>query len=432
MKRSIALWYNTGVFMPPDATPRSRFSRIARVAVVFALVVVLAFGAGMVTGAQGGGRILANSIPLLSDGLDATPDTAVDLENFWKVWNTLDAKFVESHATSTLPDSKDKLWGAIQGLTDSYGDPYTIFLPPQEAKIFKEDILGNFSGVGIEMGVQEGLLTVIAPLKGTPAERAGVHAGDGILSIDGVSTDGMSTDEAVKLIRGEKGTPVVFRIYRNGEVIEISVVRDTIQVPTIDHGYDATSGVYTITLYTFTGTANKLFTDALNDFKRSGSNKLLIDLRGNPGGYLQSAVQIASRFLPKGDVIVTEDYDGKRENLVHRSTGSTGVAAGTTIVILMDKGSASASEILAGALHDHDVATLIGTASFGKGSVQELVEVGGGSLKITVARWLTPDGISISDGGIAPDILVERTQEDREAGKDPQRERAVEFLTTGK
>ncbi len=418
--------------MPPDATPRSRFGRIARVAVVLALVVVLAFGAGMVAGAQGGGRILANSIPLISDGLDATPDSTVDLENFWKVWNTLDAKFVESHATSTFPDSKEKLWGAIQGLTDSYGDPYTIFLPPQEAKIFKEDILGNFSGVGIEMGVQDGLLTVIAPLKGTPAEKAGVHAGDGILSIDGVSTDGMSTDEAVKLIRGEKGTPVAFRIYRNGKVIEISVVRDTIQVPTIDHSYDAASGVYTITLYTFTGTANKLFADALNDFKRSGSDKLLIDLRGNPGGYLQSAVQIASRFLPKGDVIVTEDYDGKRENLVHRSTGSIGVAAGTKIAILMDQGSASASEILAGALHDHDAATLIGTASFGKGSVQELVEVGGGSLKITVARWLTPDGVSISDGGIAPDILVERTQEDREAGKDPQRDRAVEFLTTGK
>lgn len=421
--------------MPPldQKTSRFSFGRITRAAVTLALVVVLAFGAGMVAGAQGGTRILADTLPLLSDGLDATPDSTVDLTDFWKVWNTLDSKFVESHATSTLPDSKEKLWGAIQGLTDSYGDPYTVFLPPQEAKIFREDILGNFSGVGIEMGVnREGLLTVIAPLKGTPAERAGMHAGDVILAIDGTSTDGMSTDEAVKLIRGEKGTPVVFKIYRDKKISEITVVRDTIQVPTIDKSYDPTSGVYTITLYSFTGTANKLFSDALSDFKQSGSDKLLIDLRGNPGGYLQAAVQIASRFLPKGDVVVTEDYDGKRENLVHRSSGGSGVAPDTKVAILMDQGSASASEILAGALKDHGAATLIGTRSFGKGSVQELVEVGGGSLKITVARWLTPSGVSISDGGLQPDIKVERTQEDREKGRDPQRDRAIEFLTKGK
>jgi len=421
--------------MAPDSTSSGsrKFGHVVRGAITLAVLAILVFGAGVVTGAGTGGRILADNLPLFGDGLDSTPDTTVDLSDFWKAWNTLDAKFVETSASSTLPQAREKLWGAIEGLTDSYGDPYTMFLPPEEAKIFKEDILGNFGGVGIVLGVNEDrILAVIAPLKGTPAERAGMHAGDLILAIDGTPTDGMSTDEAVKLIRGEKGTPIVFRIFRDGKMSDITVIRDIIQVPTIDHGYDANSGVYTITLYSFTGTANRLFAEALLAFNKSGSDKLLIDLRGNPGGYLQSAVQIASRFLPKGELIVTEDYDGKKENGEHRSTGSPGILEGVTTVILIDKGSASASEILAGALRDHEVATLIGTRSYGKGSVQELVEIGGGSLKVTVARWLTPSGDSISAGGLTPDIEIERTAEDREAGKDPQRDRAIEFLTTGK
>lgn len=409
------------------------FGHMARIAVVLAVLVVVSFGAGVVTGAGGGAKLLAEGIPLFGDGLDATPDTTVELDAFWKAWNALDDKFVETHASSTLPNAKEKLWGAIQGLTASYGDPYTVFFPPEEAKIFKEDILGNFSGVGIEIGVnKDGILTVIAPLRGTPADRAGMLAGDLILAIDGVSTEGISTDESIKMIRGDKGTPVVFTIYRNEERKEITVIRDTIEVPTLDHSYDSATGVYTISLYSFTGNANRLFTEGVNGFRKSGSDKLIIDLRGDPGGYLEAAVQIASKFLPKEEVIVTEDYDGKRENQVHRSSGSGGIPAGTKVVILIDQGSASASEILAGALHDHEVATLIGTRSFGKGSVQELVEINGGSLKVTVARWLTPDGINISAGGLTPDIAVERTQADREAGKDPQKDRAIEFLTTGK
>jgi carboxyl-terminal processing protease len=414
------------------AHPAPRSGKTLRMGVLMALVLVSGFIGGVTVGASSGSRVLSN-VPLLGDGLSAAADPSLDFTNFWKVYNAMNSKFVETHATSSLPTREQKLWGAIQGLVASYGDPYTVFLPPDEAKIFQEDISGNFNGVGMEIGMnKDGLLTVIAPLKGTPAERAGIHAGDVILSINGKTTEGLTTDEAVKLIRGPKGTKAVFSIFREGKTLELTAIRDTIQVPTLDKKYDAKTGIYTISLYEFTGTSHKLFANALTEFRATGSKKLIIDLRGNPGGYLDAAVDMASRFLPSGATIVTEDYKGHDDNLVHRSTGTGGVPAGTKIVVLIDQGSASASEILAGALKDNKAATLIGDHSFGKGSVQELINIGGGALKITVARWLTPSGASISDGGLTPDIKVERTSDDITSGNDPQMQRAIEFLTTGK
>lgn len=414
-----------------DARPPSKFKKVAGLGALFALVLGLGFVGGLSVGAEGGGSVFSN-VPLLGDGLDATPDPSIDFTDFWKVYNALENRFVQTSASATPPTADEKLWGAIQGLVSAYGDPYTTFLPPEDAKIFEENISGNFSGVGMEIGMsEERILTVIAPLKGTPAERAGILAGDLILAIDGQSTDGLSTDEAVTRIRGEKGTDVTFTILREESRLEITVTRDTIQVPTIDAAYDEATGVYTISLYEFTGNSAKLFDTALQEFAASGSSKLLVDVRGNPGGYLSAAVSMASHFLQRGEAIVTEDYKGSRENIVHRSTGSGGIPQGTQIAVLIDQGSASASEILAGALQDTDVATLIGTRSFGKGSVQELISVGEASLKVTVARWLTPSGRSISDGGLTPDIEVERTQEDFEAERDPQRTRAIQFLTSG-
>lgn len=410
---------------------KSPVARTTLQAVVLALVLVIGFVSGITVGATGTGKVFS-SVPLLGDGLDPTPDDSADLTDFWKAWNALDAKFVETHASSTIPSAKEKLWGAIQGLAQSYGDPYTVYMPPEEAKVFEDDISGNFEGVGMEIGIKDDVLTVIAPLKGTPAERAGILAGDGILTINDTPTDGLATDEAVKLIRGPKGSEVRFKLLRGGEVIEKAVIRDTIEVPTIEHSLDKDSGVYTISFYSFTGNSAQLFAKAMASFKSSGSNKLIIDLRGNPGGYLEAAVAIAGHFLPEGSVVVTEDYTGKRENVVHRSPAKADLPKNTRIVILINQGSASASEILAGALQDEGRATLVGERSFGKGSVQELVKVGGGSLKVTVARWLTPAGRSISDGGLTPDIEVKRTPEDAAAGKDPQKERAVQFLKTGK
>ncbi|MDE2021899.1 MAG: hypothetical protein KGI71_03230, partial [Patescibacteria group bacterium] len=220
-------------------------------------------------------------------------------------------------------------------------------------------------------------------------------------------------------------------LIRSGKALDIKVVRDTIQVPETDDGYDAKSGVYHIALYEFTSNSASLFDQAFARFKASGSRKLVIDLRNNPGGYLDAAVDIASHFLPKGATIVTEDFAGKEPNQVHTSLGYNDLPAGTKVAVLIDNGSASASEILAGALQDAHAATLIGTKSFGKGSVQTLLGLDGGSLKITVARWITPAGHWIMGNGITPDITVPFTKADASAKQDPQMERAIEFLTTG-
>ncbi len=402
-------------------------NNLVRLGVVFALVAGLAFIGGVTVGAKGA----VADLPFFSGGLDATPDQEANLGDFWKVWNTLESRFVAANASSTNPSIQERIWGALEGLAESYGDPYTVFMPPAEAKLFAEDISGSFSGVGMEIGVKDEVLTVIAPMKGTPAERAGIRIGDQILLINETSTKGLSTDEAVKLIRGPKGSTVTLQIRRGEAQLTVPIVRETIQVPTIDHSLRP-DGVYVISFYSFTANSGSLFNRALAGFRESGSKLLVIDLRGNPGGYLESAVSVASHFLPEGDIIVTEDYDGNRDNIEHRSRGTGGLPSGVQTVILMNGGSASASEIVAGALQDEDKATLIGTHSFGKGSVQELVDVGGASLKITVARWLTPSGRSIASGGLQPDITVERTQEDLDAGRDPQMDRAVQFLTTGK
>ncbi|MDP2651766.1 MAG: S41 family peptidase, partial [bacterium] len=342
----------------------------------------------------------------------ATPNQSVDFTDFWKAWNALETNYVGTHASSTLPSTKEKLFGAISGLASSYGDPYTVFFPPEEAKAFAETISGSFAGVGMEIDIKDNVLVVVTPLKGTPAEAAGIKAGDQIAAIDGKSTDGLAVEVAVGKIRGPVGTTVDLTIIRDGKPRDIQITRETIQVPETEDGLDAKSGVYHIALYEFTSNSADLFNQAFARFKDSGSRKLVIDLRGNPGGYLDASVDIASHFIPKGALVVTEDFDGKAPSSPHTSFGYNDLPAGTKIVVLIDGGSASASEIFAGALQDTHAATLIGTKSFGKGSVQTLIDLGGGSLKITVSRWVTPSGQWIMGNGITPDIIVKVTDAD--------------------
>lgn len=398
---------------------------------LFVLVAAVAFFIGLSMGNAGSAAAVVDRVPLVGDGLDATPDQSADLAPFWKAWNALEANYVITHASSTLPSAKDRIYGAISGLASAYDDPYTVFLPPEEAKSFADDIAGSFAGVGMEIDVKDGILTVVAPLKGTPAEEAGIRAGDLIAAIDGKSTDGLSTDKAVSKIRGPIGTTVDLTIIRGGKPLDIKIVRKMIQVPETEDGLDTTSGVYHIALYEFTANSASLFDKALARFKASGSKKLVIDLRSNPGGYLDAAVDIASHFIAKGATVVTEDFGGKERNEVHTSLGYYDVPEGTKIVVLIDAGSASASEILAGALQDKHAATIIGSKSFGKGSVQTLIDLDGGSLKVTVARWITPAGHWIMGNGITPDITVPYTAADAAAKKDPQMARAVRYLTTG-
>lgn len=361
-------------------------------------------------------------------GRDEQVTGDVDMAEFWRVWNLMEEKFTSASSSESISVEK-RIEGAIMGMVAAYGDPYTVYLPPEEAAYFEEDISGNFSGVGMEVGMRDGLITVIAPLPETPAEQAGVMSGDVIVRIDDESTERMTIDEAVRRIRGEKGTDVTLSIYRDGdtEFRTITITRDTIVIPTVKTEQDG--DVFTIALYSFNAIAEEKMDEALAEYEASGADKLIIDLRGNPGGYLQGAVEIASHFLAAGEVVVREQSSDKEEQVFRSRQRSGYDFEPSEFVVLVNGGSASASEILAGALHDHGVATIIGEPTFGKGSVQELVPLpNNASLKVTVARWLTPNGVSISDGGLTPDIVIEMTSEDREAERDPQKDAAIRFL----
>ncbi len=355
----------------------------------------------------------------------------VDFDAFWRVWNTIDAKYPEAKNVS----AQDRLYGAISGLVGSLGDPYSVYFPPTESKQFEETIKGSFEGIGMEIGIKDRFLTVVAPLKNTPAEKAGILPGDIVAKIGTTETTDMTPEDAVRLIRGPRGTSVELTLLRKGkdEPIVVSVTRDVIAIPMIETKKIGTD-VFVISLYSFGASSASRFTGALNEFSQSGASKLVIDLRNNPGGYLDAAVDISSMFLPKGAVIVTEHYGEDKPDDVFKSKGYGFIdPKKTPIVILLNAGSASASEIVAGALRDHKAATIIGEKSYGKGSVQEVVNITKDTtLKITVATWLTPNGDSISKKGILPDIVSELEPEAAKNDKDTVMDRAVEFLRTGK
>lgn len=384
---------------------------------------------------------------------EASKPAGVDFDTFWQAWKLIDEKYVDgnsttTNATSTAPtkatlNDQQRVYGAISGMVASLGDPYTVFFPPKEKKMFDEEIRGNFGGVGMEVGMRDDALTVISPLKDSPAIKAGIRAGDKVVKIGEKSTTGMTVEEGVGLIRGEKGTPVTITLSREGvkDPIVVTIIRDTIVIPTLDtetivrtiKGKD--NKIFVIHLYNFGEDSANAFRRALREFANSKTDKLILDLRGNPGGYLEAAVDMASFFLPQGKVIVQE-YSGNGENdEIFRSRGYDVFSDKLKMVVLVDKGSASASEILAGALAEHNKATLVGEQTFGKGSVQEVVSLPGDtSMKITVARWLTPNGTHISQGGLTPSVVVPVDAKDFEDIRskkkaDPQIEKAIEILT---
>jgi carboxyl-terminal processing protease len=416
---------------PSPTTPSQKFNRRG---LGYFLAFCFAFGA-FLSGMQVGEGVIgykqtANIFNLFASApVEQEMVTKPNLVEFWKVWDLLEEKFATGSTTREF-SNEERVQGAIDGLVDSYQDPYTVYLPPEDAAAFDENISGNFSGVGMEVGMRDGLITIISPLPDTPAESAGIIAGDVIIQIDEKSTKDMRLDEAVGLIRGEKGTVVDLQIFREDETefLTILVTRDTINIPTVKT--EQIGDTFFVAIYSFNAVAESLVKTAMQEYLESNADTLVIDVRGNPGGFLQSAVGIASYFLPSGKVVVKEEFGESSRNDEFRSRGrQIQVFNPENLVVLIDNGSASASEILAGALKDHGIATVIGTKSFGKGSVQELVKLdNGASLKVTVARWLTPSGISISDGGLTPDIFIGRTPAQRLAGEDPQKDAAVQFL----
>lgn len=349
----------------------------------------------------------------------------IDFSLFWEAYHKLQEKFVDKGKF----DIQKIIYGAISGMVKSLEDPYTVFLKPEETKRFIEDVKGTFEGVGMEIDIRKGQLQVISPLEGTPAQRAGLRAGDKIIKIDDKPTMDMTIEEAVNLIRGPKDTQVTLTIFREEweKTKEIKIVRAVIEVPSLKWEIKNENIAY-LKLYQFSEKASFDFRIAAIEILASPCQKIILDLRNNPGGYLEVAQEISGWFLKRGEIVVIEDFGARKERNIYKAQGNASLV-GFPVVILINQGSASGSEILAGALRDNRDILLIGEKSFGKGSVQELERLSeGSSLKITVAKWLTPKGELITDKGLEPDIKVEMTEEDYEEGKDPQLDKAIEII----
>jgi carboxyl-terminal processing protease len=353
----------------------------------------------------------------------------VDFALFWEVWDTLGEKYFDRD--KVIP--ANMVYGAISGMVSSIGDPYTVFLPPQTNKVFQEDLKGSFDGVGIQIGFRDGQLAVISPLPSSPAERGGILAGDYIMKIKDaredvdVNTQGISVDRAVQLIRGPKGTVVTLTIYREGmeEPFDVDLIRDNIDVPSVELKYVGEGGkIAHIKVIKFSAETKQEWEKAVIDIlKRPEVDGIIVDVRNNPGGYLYGAVDLATEFVEIGNIVVVEERGKQRTEFKVENLGKL---KSKNIVVLINKGSASASEIFAGAMRDLKKTVLIGETTFGKGTIQEPIQVDGGAgLNITIARWLTPSGYWVNDGGLVPDIEVVN---DRDTEIDEQLEEAIGVL----
>jgi len=352
----------------------------------------------------------------------------VDFGAFWNVWKLVRQNYFKSESIS----NKTLVYGAIQGMVQALGDPHSSFFPPDESKRFEEDIAGEFGGVGMEIGMRDKIVTVIAPLKGTPAEKGGVQAGDSILKIDDTFTADMTVDDAVKRIRGVKGTTVTLLLIREGwdSPQEFTLTRDVITIEPLDYKLLNGSSTAYVALYNFNENVPKAFYKMAVQLVQDNPKGIILDLRNNPGGYLEVSRILAGWFLNRGALVTKEVFRTGDAN-EYRTDGNTALRS-YPLVVLVNEGSASASEILAGALRDNRGVKLIGTKTFGKGSVQEVRSLkDGSSLKVSIAQWLTPNGSLIDGIGLEPDIVVEAAKpESEDEEKDQQLEKAIEILNT--
>ena len=347
-----------------------------------------------------------------------------DFSIFWEVWDELKKK----HPDFEKVDKQDLVYGAVRGLTDALGDPNTIFFNPEDSQRFDEDISGHFTGIGVELDMKDDQLVVVTPLVGSPGERAGLLPGDIIVAIGGESAEDVNIDEAVKKIRGPRGSTVVLTIRTNGNAAnrDVSIVRDNIEVPSVESKMIEDNLLY-IRIYNFSANTPVLFYTEMLKYAFTNIDGVVLDLRNNPGGFLDVGIDAAGWFTGADKLIVTERFSsGETEEFY--STGS-GVFDATPQVVLVNKGSASAAEILAGAIRYHQGAKLVGTQTFGKGTVQQLDYLSeGSSIKVTIANWLLPDGSLIEGLGITPDIVIEQNEEDILDGVDTQLQKAIQIL----
>jgi carboxyl-terminal processing protease len=392
--------------------------------IVAGILGIALLAGGYVAGFEGGQRIpKVIQVQGVSD-ITTPSSTPADMGVFWQVWQLLK----DQHLKGELVDNQTKVYGAVKGLVASLGDPYTEFFTPQEGKDFQDQIQGNFGGIGAELGTnKQGEIVIIAPLKGTPADTAGLKPQDIVVKVNSSSTDGLSVDEVVSLIRGPIGSKVTLNMFRASWSAprDIVIMRANIQVPTLD--FQMKGNVAYVQLYSFNGNSDQLFFDAMKKAQAAGAQGLVLDLRNNPGGYLDVAVDLAGWFVKKGTKVVSEE--GRSGVIEELKADGNEALLNVPTVIIMNGGSASASEILAGALRDIRGVQLVGEQSFGKGTVQELQDLTGGStIKITIAHWVMPKGGVLENGGLKPDVEVGLTDADVAAKRDPQLDKAMEII----
>lgn len=399
---------------------------------VLAICGVFLFASGIYLGAVANvasvqDKVAQQTIVGLPQFTQSAPKS-VDANLFWTVWNMVQQKSVKG------PQNESSLfYGAMEGVVASLDDPYSVFFRPEITKEFIADLAGTFEGIGAEIGKKDNQLQIVAPLPDSPAEKAGLKAGDNIVKIDKTESAGLSVDEAVRLIRGKKGTPVTLTIYRSGEqdVRQVTITRAPIDMVTVAFERRPDGIVYARIAH-FNEQTEKRFEAVIKEVQKGQAKGLIVDLRNNPGGFLDVAVNLTSEWLEPGAGVVKEQFHDASKNREYHATGAHRLRTVPTVV-LVNGGSASASEIMAGALQDHKKATIMGMTTFGKGSVQDFQEFeDGSSLKLTVALWLTPIGRTINEKGVEPDVKVEVKPEEQKPGEDLVLQKAVEYLQNKK
>jgi len=395
--------------------------------IAYLAIPLLTLAFGWQLGAQYTQRIYSDSMaqweqrmnPLSASGAVITdPEKEVDLSLFWEVWRLLGNHYIEPEGLKP----NEMLFGAVSGLVESVGDPYTVFMPPEDNKEFRQSLNGQLQGIGAELALRNKEVIIVAPIKGSPAQRAGLLPEDIIIQVDDKTLENLSLTEVVQRIRGDRGTKVKLTILREGNTdpLESTLTREDIKVPSTEYEMKKTpeGDIGYLSINQFGQDTVIDARRAIEELKQQPMKGFIVDLRFNGGGYLEGAVELSSLFVPQGKIVTVERKGQEPQR--HYASGKP-LLPETPMVVLINQGSASASEIFAGAMRDLDRATIIGMKSFGKGTVQEVIDLpGGSSLRVTVAKWLTPDGTDLGKHGIKPDYYVDRVEADYDAERDPQ------------